>query len=307
MIKFTLDGREGKRLEIVEDFSRVGIDKRYKVIYEPLYSINENGLRTFEKVYAVYIENGTREKIGIVSASYTPVSLSAEIEFLIDLIKKYEEIRDITLSKNGEVVSIDLTLGNKRRELDIIPYEIIVGKSAFYNPYFEIDRELMERGFRVVNSYTGKVANSVNNLFKRVICKNGVIEKAVGFRIPHKIKKEEIERKLVKIINLKSRMDKLLGEKGIERKLMRTIKEKEVIMELKWIKERFKIYNVAEKEYRNVLEEIKLMKEARDGKVKLWDFANIYTALATHRLNKKRNLANQLNEKFIALITNATN
>jgi hypothetical protein len=302
-IKFTLDDKKGKRFEMVEDFTDLGVDEKFRIIYEPLYSINKNGLRTFEKTYAVYRENGERKKIGIVSADYTPVSIANEVKFVLDILKTDKDIDGIQVVSMDESIQVNILFKNNIIEFEnITPYEYITGYSNLYQSRFLTNHEILKKGLTIINSYVGKVANTVSNLIQRLICTNGVVEKSLGFRIPHKIKKQLIEKRIRKILELKGNIEKIFSLPNVEKELMKPLKEKEIAIELKTLREKFKVYNIAEREYQKVLSEIELIREARDGEITVWDFANIYSALATHRIKRRITLRNQFNKKFIEFI-----
>jgi hypothetical protein len=303
-IAFKLDEKEGRRLEILEDFTKFGfgLNKKFTISFEPLYQINSQGVKKFEDLYAVYRGDS---KIGVVSASYTPISLSNELEFLLDILKDYEEIEKIDLKDGGDVININIILKNQEKKLNITPYEYLTKNSLIVNKLMLADKEILKKGLTLINSYIGRVANSLYNLLQRLICSNGAIDKSLGFKIYHRFKRENIENKLLKILKAKTQLDKLLEQPNIENKLMKPLSDKEIQEELIWLRHKIKAYNVSEKEYALALQELNLIQDVRDGKVPIWDMFNLYTAMATYRFEKKWYVKNNLYKKALELLVNS--
>ena len=289
-VEFSLE--EGKRLELVEDFTLLrdytenqkSLPK-YSIIYDPLFRISPQGVKTFSGYYQVIKVNGNgEEQIGIVSKGYRPISTVAEVMYLLEKLKELKKEEDITVdvSISDNIPRIFFGFKKDVIEFPIIPYETLAGRSFLHPVYDTLDFEKLRKGIEIINSYTGEIANSLLGFWYRFICGNGLTERGVGLSFRHRFVVNKVLKFLEKIAKDISKVEETFLYR--EKSLMTPISDDEIeIFEVKRDLERYRIREEIISDY---FKELNLIREVRGGKIPKWDFVNVLTALTTHRLKK---------------------
>jgi len=298
-VVYELDKENGKRLELVEDFSLLqeGLPK-YRIIYEPLYGLNPRGVKTFSGFYQVWAVNGEEKELGIVSKDYNPVSTVEEALVTLEYLNKENEEVLLDVKPSFYSPKVEFIFMRSELKLDIIPYEYLA-KRSFLHPLYETPSfEIIKRGLTLLNNYVGEVANTIAGLLQRVICRNGLTLKGISLKFRHRfLNAEEQVREKVK--------------KTAENVKVQSFKEKEEIF-MKPVREGFisalvadfKRYKVKNEIVSSVEKEFDLIKEVRNGIIPLWDFIQVLTSITTYSLfegnslRAKRSYLRFLKSKF---------
>jgi len=279
MVVYELDKKAGKRLELVEDFSllREGAGK-YTIIYDPLYRINEQNTKTFAGLYEVIGVNGGEERIGFVSADYNPISTVEEALLAKEELEKVEREYAVRVRPDFHLPEVEFEFP-ETETVEITPYELLTGTSYLHEVYEMPEVETLKRGFSIINNYVGEFANALSNVWKRLICQNGLTDHGKGFlRFKHRFLPKEFAKWIRKtaqgVVHLEVNPDVVM-------KPVKEVEISELISDLKRYKVRGDIL-------RDTLNEFEAIKAVRNGTVPLWDFVQVITALTTHRLRGRR-------------------
>ena len=267
----------------------------YKVIYDPLYRINEQGVKIFTGYFQVLKEdeNGKVVDLGVISNDYKPISLKEELEIIFSSLKG-EEVK-LTFFESEGIITIAVIPENNTIEADIIPYETLTRESYLHPISTHLDKEILEKGLLVTNSYAGEISNRIQGLYHRLICENGLTnEFQVSFR--HTITPEKVFETLKKVFDYTGKLEILL-KKDPEKILKKHIDSREISEVVKDLK----TYRVKEEIIQAFFNEIGLIRRVRENKVPVWDFVNVLTALTTHKLSNIY-LKNKLNRRALSLL-----
>jgi hypothetical protein len=300
MVVYELDKKNGKRLELVEDFALLKDGEgKYTIIYDPLYKINERGVKIFVGLYEVIGINGKEERIGFVSADYNPISIVEESLLTKEQLEKDGEEFEISINPSFYQPKVEFIFEQSKFELDITPYEYIT-KRSFLHPTYDLQPyEVIYKGLTVLNSYTGTIANTLAGLFQRLICRNGLTLKGLALKFRHRFL--EIEEKIKEKVRKATELVKTQNIKDTQT-LMKPIK-RELVENLL---DDLKRYRATEKIIDDTRRELILIQQTRNGEIPIWDYIQVLTALTTYKLNQKRfiSLKNKLNKQAFKLLEN---
>lgn len=298
--------RVGERLEFEEDFTRFkewvkdGVNlPKYQVIYDPLFRINPQGVRTFSGLYQVIKLNGGEEILGVVSSEYRPISTTRELEELIKFLQQKEE--DFKIGKIeviGGNIGVNITFSQNEIEIkEIIPYETLAGHSYLHR-FYKLPYEKLQRGISLLNGYVGQTSNAITGFWFRLICFNGLRSKGFGVSFKHRFLTKNLEEILRKVFIGRNKVERVFRQNP--QALMKDIR-KDYIDNLFNSLSR---YGIRMEIKEAVAKEIELITEVRDGRIPKWDFVNVLTSLSSHTLNEKSKFAlrKALNNKAFQIL-----